>query len=67
MKIPEYIQTEIKKSAEGNDILMSWPSVQTLICKQDTSDVTMKLFKARGWNAFKIDDIDNDEIIRLLK
>lgn len=46
---------------------MSWPSVQTLICKQDTSDVTMKLFKARGWNAFKIDDIDNDEIIRLLK
>lgn len=67
VKIPEYIQTEIKKSAEGNDILMSWPSVQTLICKQDTSDVTMKLFKARGWNAFKIDDIDNDEIIRLLK
>ncbi|WP_446786653.1 hypothetical protein, partial [Macellibacteroides fermentans] len=62
IKIPEYLQTEIKKSESGNDILMSWPSKDTLICQQDTSDTVMEFFRARGWHAYRMDDIDYDEM-----
>ena len=67
VKIPEYLQTEIKKTDVGNDILMSWPSKETLICQQDTSDTTMEFFRVRGWHAYRIDDIDYDEIIKELE
>ena len=56
--IPEYLQTEIKQSEVGNDIMMSWPSKNTLICQQDTSDTSMEFFRLRGWHAYKIDEID---------
>ena len=56
--IPEYLETEIKKSEVGNDILMSWPSKNVLICQQDTSDSVMDLFKSRGWYAYRIYNID---------
>ena len=62
IKMPEYLQTEIKKSEVGNDILMSWPSRETLICQQDTSDTTMEFFRVRGWHAYRINDIDFDKI-----
>ena len=62
VKIPEYLQTEIKKSEAGNDILMSWPSKDTLICQQDTSDIIMEFFRVRGWHAYRIDDIDYDAL-----
>ena len=67
IKIPEYLQTEIKKSEVGNDILMSWPSKDTLICQQDTSDTVMEFFRVRGWHAYRIDDIDYDAIKKELE
>ena len=62
IKIPEYLQTEIIKSEVGNDVLMSWPSKDTLICQQDTSDTVMEFFRLRNWHAYRIDDIDYDAI-----
>lgn len=62
VKKPEYLQTEIKKSEAGNDIMMCWPSRETLICQQDTSDKVMEFFRVRGWHAYKINEIDYDQI-----
>lgn len=60
--IPEYLETVIKKSDEGNDILMSWPSKDTLICQQDTSDRTLDYFESKGWHAYRIYGIDYNKI-----
>ena len=56
--IAEYLETTIKHSDEGNHILMSWPSKNTLICKQDTSDRTLDYFRKKGWHPYRIYDID---------
>lgn len=60
--IPEYLETTIKKSDEGNDILMSWPSKDTLVCQQDTADRTIEYFESKGWHAYKIYEIDYNKI-----
>lgn len=62
VRMPEYLQTEIKKSEAGNDILMSWPTKETLICQQDTSDIVMEFFRVHGWHAYRINDIDFTKI-----
>ena len=67
IKIPEYLQTQIKKSEAGNDILMSWPSKDTLICQQDTSDIVMESFRIRGWHAYRINEIDYEQIKEVLE
>ena len=56
--IPEYLKTTIKKSNLGDDILMSWPSKNTLICQQDTADQVINGYIDRGWTAYRIDSID---------
>ena len=56
--IPEYLETVIKKSDEGKDILMCWPSKDTLICQQDTSNGTLEYFGRKGWHAYRIYEID---------
>ena len=60
--IPEYLETTIKKSDEGNDILMSWPSKDTLICHHDTADRTIEYFESKGWHAYKFYEVDYDKI-----
>lgn len=60
--IPEYLETEIKKSEVGNDIVMSWPSKEVLICQQDTSDTVMEFFRLRGWHAYRLYDINFEKI-----
>lgn len=60
--IPEYLETAIKKSDEGNDILMSWPTKDTLICQQDTTDRTIEYFKSKGWHAYRIYEVDYEKI-----
>ncbi len=60
--IPEYLETVIKHSDEGKEIVMSWPSKDTLICQQDTSDATLEYFARKGWHAYRISDIDYDAI-----
>lgn len=64
--IPEYLETTIKKSDEGNDILMSWPTKDTLICQQDTADRTIKHFESKGWHAYRIYEVDYEKIRREL-
>ena len=56
--MPNYLETVIKHSEEGNDILMSWPAKDVLICHQDTSDAVIKHFTKKGWHVFKIYDLD---------
>jgi len=60
--IPQYLETTIQKSDEGNDILMSWPSKDTLICQQDTADRTLEYFASKGWHAYRIYEIDYEKI-----
>lgn len=60
--IPEYLETALKRSDLGEDILMSWPSKNTLICQQDVTDSSMTAFKKMGWNAYKIYEIDYEQI-----
>ena len=60
--LPEYLETVIKKSDEGKDILMSWPSKDMLICQQDTSTGTLEYFSRKGWHAYRIYEIDYDAI-----
>lgn len=62
LPIPEYLETTIKKSDEGRDILMSWPSKDTLICQQDTLNGTLEYFGRKGWHAYRIYEIDYDNI-----
>ena len=56
--IPEYLETSVKKSEEGKDILMSWPSKDALICPQETSDGTLDYFERKGWHAYRLYEID---------
>jgi hypothetical protein len=65
--IPEYLETVIKKSEEGRDILMSWPSKDVLICQQDTSNSTIEYFGRKGWHAYRIYEIDYDTISKEIK
>ena len=60
--IPEYLATVIKKSTLGDNILMSWPSKDTLICQQDTSDSAVKAFKNKGWHVYRIYEVNYDEL-----
>ena len=60
--IPEYLETIIKKSDEGKDILMSWPSKDTLICLPDTSNGTLEYFARKGWHAYRIYEIDYENL-----
>lgn len=62
IKIPEYLETQIKKSDAGNDIMMSWPSKEVLICQQETSDGVMEFYRSRGWHAYKLNGIDLEKI-----
>ena len=63
---PEYLETIIKKSELGDDILMSWPSKNTLICHHETSDSVMRNYATMGWNAYRISDIDYIKIAKEL-
>ncbi len=65
--IPEYLETSIKHSEEGRDILMSWPSKDTMICQQDISNSTLEYFSRKGWHVYRIYDIDYSEIKGVLE
>lgn len=67
VKIPEYLSTVIKKSDLGDDILMSWPEKNTLICQQDTADHIIATYKKKGWKAYRIYEVDYEEIEGVLK
>lgn len=60
--IPEYLGTVIKKSDEGKDILMSWPSKNVIICKAETSDRRLEYFSNKGWHAYRSYEIDYEKI-----
>jgi hypothetical protein len=62
IKKPEYLETAIKKTDAGNDILMSWPSDNVLICQQEASDNVIGFFRSRGWHVYRIQEIDFDNL-----
>ncbi|MDY6089267.1 MAG: DEAD/DEAH box helicase [Eubacteriales bacterium] len=59
---PEYLETIIKNSNLGDYILMSWPSKNALICDHETPDSAMRYYAAMGWYAYKISEIDFDQL-----
>lgn len=64
---PEYLETIIKNSTLGDFILMSWPSNNALICDHETSDSVMRNYAAMGWHAYRVSEIDYEQISRELK
>lgn len=65
--IPEYLETAFKHSGEGSYILMSWPSKDALICQQDTSNSMLEVFEKKGWTAFRIYEINYEELKGVLR
>lgn len=64
---PEYLETIIKNSTLGDFILMSWPSKNTLICDHETADSVMRNYAAMGWHAYKVSEIDYEQLSKELK
>ena len=64
---PEYLETIIKNSTLGDYILMSWPSKNVLVCDHETPDSVMRNYAAMGWHAYKVAEIDYEQITRELK
>lgn len=62
IQIPEYLETVLKNSDLGENIMMSWPTKNTLICHQDVADATLETFVKMGWKAHRINDVDCDKI-----
>lgn len=62
IRIPEYLETVLKNSDLGENIMMSWPTKNTLICHQDVADATLETFTQMGWRAHRINDVDCDKI-----
>lgn len=62
VQIPEYLETVLKKNNLGENIIMSWPSKNTLICRHDTADNVIADFKSKGWSAFRIHEVVYDEL-----
>lgn len=56
--LPEYLETSMKNSDLGNDIVMSWPSNRIAIFNSETPESTMKMFEAQGWKTFNINSVD---------
>ena len=44
-----------------------WPSKNVLICQQDTADHILSGFKKKGWIAYRIYEVDMEEISEVLK
>ena len=62
LPIPKYLETAIKHSEEGRDILMSWPAKDVLICQQDVTDKTLEYFERKGWHAYRVFEINYEKI-----
>ena len=62
IKLPDYLQTELKKTDMGRNVLMCWLTEELLICKDDSPDAAMEYFRVRGWRAYRISDIDYEEL-----
>lgn len=62
ISIPEYLKTTIKKSNLGDNILMSWPSKNVLICSQDTDEKVIDAFTNNGWKAYRFYDVNAEKL-----
>lgn len=67
ISIPEYITTILKKSEYGDEILLSWPSRDILICKRNATERAMDFFKSKAWHAYRVDEIDYEKILEEFK
>lgn len=62
IRMPDYLQTELKKTDMGSYVLMSWAEEEVLICRDDSSDAAMEFYRVRGWHAYKISEIDFEDL-----
>lgn len=58
--IPEYLETNLKNSDAGDDIIMSWPSKDVVVCHNGASETTFNYFEERKWKAFRFNNVDFD-------
>ena len=65
--IPEYIDTVIKKSSLGDDIIMCWPSKDIILFSDDVSDDNISYCTKKGWTVYKQYEIDFDKVEGILK
>ena len=61
--MPDYFHTKIKGGIVSEDPIMSWPDKNVLIFSQDTTDADLAECKNRGWKAFRILEVDADELL----
>ena len=65
--MPEYLETAIKHSEQGKNILMSWPKKDTLICRQDSTNNTIDYFTRKGWHVYRIQEINYNIMNEILR
>lgn len=56
--LPEYLTTVIKKSSLGDKIVMSWPSKNVIVFQQDVDDKTIASCSYKGWDCYRVYEID---------
>lgn len=62
--LPSYFHTKIKGNIISEDPIMSWPDKNVLILSQDATDLDLAECKSRGWVAFRILDVEIDELLK---
>lgn len=62
IQLPEYISTKLKNTSNGKFILMSWPKVNAMIVASETSDIVLNEFAAKGWTAYRLSEINFEEL-----
>lgn len=62
--LPEYLSTVIKNFEWTNDIVMSWPSKNTIVFSQDISDELLKRYTKDGYTVYRIFEIDYSSLTK---
>lgn len=65
--VPEYLELELKKFDFSEKIIMSWPSKNIIIFKQDIDDKSLAVCRIKGWIAYRILEIDFKSIKKVFK
>ena len=60
--LPEYLQTEFKRNTIVGDVIMSWPSKDTVVFSEPVSEQDEKACLEKGWHAHYILALNLDEL-----
>lgn len=64
--IPSYLQTTIKNKILIENPIMSWPDKNVVVFGPDVTQIDMDKCKLIGWHAFKILELDPNELLKEL-